>query len=108
MDKQLHLYFTDDDGRNYMLSLAYTDGEHSITLLERVASKGGGFVSIGHSIFTDDLDEYFEIVHDALEHCEFSIFLNQYTVDLDDMVDNDNKPMLKLVDDDWPQDRADD
>jgi len=108
MDKQLHLYLMDDDGKEYMLSLACIDGEHSISLLESVKSKGGGYVTVGHPYFTDDLDEYFEIVHDALEHCEFSIFVNQYTVDLDDMVDNDNKPTLRLVDNDWPVDRADD
>ena len=108
MDKQLHLYLMDDDGTDYMLSLACIDGEHSITLLKSIKERGGGYVTQGQPYFTDDLDEYFQVMYDALEHCEFSIFLNQYTVDLDDMVDNDNKPMLKLVDDDWPVDRADD
>ena len=96
-----------DDGKEYMLSLACTDGQHSITLLESIPSKGKGYVTVGQPYYTDDLAEFFEILTDAYDG-ELSIFLNQYTVDLDDMVDNDNKPTLRLVDDDWPMDRADD
>jgi len=107
MDKQLHLYLMDDEGNDYMLSLAYTDGEHSITLLKAYDDRGNAYVTQGKPFYTDDLDEYFQVIHDAHDG-EFSIFLNQYTVDLNDTVDNDNKPTLRLVDNDWPVDRADD
>lgn len=98
MDNQLHLYLMDDDGKDYMLSLACIDGEHSISLLESVGSKGGGYVRVGQPYYTDDLTEFFEVLTDAYDG-ELSIFLNHYEIDLDDGVDNDNKPMLKLVHD---------
>ena len=92
MDKQLHLYLMDDDGKEYMLSLACIDGEHSISLLESVRSKGGGYVTVGHPYFTDDLTEFFEVLADAYDG-EFSIFLNHYEIELDSSNDN----VLSLV-----------
>ena len=98
MDKQLHLYLMDDDGSDYMLSLACIDGEHSITLLKSVKERGNGYVTQGQPFYTDDLTEFFGVLTDAYDG-ELSIFLNHYEIDLDDGVDNDNKPMLKLVHD---------
>ena len=74
MDNQLHLYLM-DDGKDYMLSLACIDGEHSISLLESVATKGGGYVRIGQPYYTDDLTEFFGVLTDAYDG-ELSIFLN--------------------------------
>ena len=67
-------------------------------MLESVATKGGGYVTVGQPYYTDDLTEFFGVLTDAYDG-ELSIFLNQYEIDLDDGVDNDNKPMLKLVHD---------
>ena len=104
MDNQLHLYLMDDDGTDYMLSLACIDGEHSITLLKAYDDRGNTYVTQGKPFYTDDLDEYFQVIHDAHDG-EFSIFLNQYEIELDSSNDN----MLSLVvDNDWPVDRADD
>lgn len=105
---------SDAQGNNYMLSLAQVRQDdswytHEMGLM-KYDSKQKGYVLCSDPIFVEDLQEFFDILHDALEEDELSIFLNQYTFefDFDDMVDNDNKPMLRLVDDDWPQDRADD
>ena len=104
MDNQLRLYLMDDDGTDYMLSLACIDGQHSITLLESIPSKGKGYVTVGQPYYTDDLAEFFEILTDAYDG-ELSIFTNYYEVEFESS--NDNKLVL-AVDNDWPQDRADD
>jgi hypothetical protein len=88
----------DDDGTDYMLSLACIDGEHSITLLKSSKERGGGYVTQGQPFYTDDLTEFFGVLTDAYDG-ELSIFLNHYEIDLDDGVDNDNEPMIKLVHD---------
>ena len=95
MDTQLHLYLMDDDGSDYMLSLACIDGEHSITLLKSIKEMGNGYVTQGKPFYTDDLTEFFGVLTDAYDG-ELSIFLNHYQIELDE-VDNDNKPMLRLV-----------
>ncbi len=87
MDKQLHLYLMDDVGNDYMLSLAYIDGEHSITLLKAYDDKGNSYVTQGKPFHTDNLDEYFQVIHDAYDG-EFSIFLNHYEIELDSSNDN--------------------
>ena len=86
----------DDEGNDYMLSLAYTDGEHSITLLKSIKEMGKGYVTQGQPFYTDDLTKFFGVLTDASDG-ELSIFFNHYEIDLDDGVDNDNKPMLRLV-----------
>jgi len=97
MDTQLHLYLMDDEGNDYMLSLACIDGEHSITLLKSVKERGNGYVTQGQPFYTDDLTEFFGVLTDAYDG-ELSIFLNHYQIELDG-VDNDNEPMLRLVHD---------
>ncbi len=91
-DKQLHLYLMDDEGNDYMLSLACIDDTHSITLLKADNVRGNSYVTQGMPFFTDDLDEYFHVIHDAHDG-EFSIFLNQYEIELDSSNDN----VLSLV-----------
>lgn len=92
MDNQLHLYLMDEDGKDYMLSLACIDGEHSISLLESDTTKGGGYVMVGQPYYTDDLTEFFGVLTDAYDG-ELSIFLNQYEIELDSSNDN----VLSLV-----------
>jgi hypothetical protein len=53
-----------------------------------------GYVLVNEPIFIYDIQELYDIIHDAYDG-ELSIFLNQYHVELD--VDNDNQPMLDLV-----------
>jgi len=95
MDKQIHLYLM-DDGKEYMLSLACTDGQHSITLLESIPSKGKGYVTVGQPYYTDDLAEFFEILTDAYDG-ELSIFTNYYEVEFESS--NDNKLVLAVDND---------
>jgi len=95
MDKQIHLYLM-DDGKEYMLSLACTDGQHSITLLESIPSKGKGYVTVGKPYYTDDLAKFFEILTDAYDD-ELSIFTNYYEVEFESS--NDNKLVLAVDND---------
>lgn len=78
------------------------DGLHTMTLMKYSEKcKGYGIVS---DINVYDTQEMFDLLCDAYRG-DYSIWTNQYEV----VLDNDNQPMLNLVvDNDWPEDRADD
>ena len=64
-----------------------------------------GYALEGNRLQVYDIHELFDIVYEAIEHDELSIFLNHYEIELDSS--NDNVLSL-VVDNDWPVDRADD
>jgi len=64
-----------------------------------------GYALEGNRLQVYDIHELFEIIYEAIEHDELSIFLNHYEIELDSS--NDNVLSL-VVDNDWPVDRADD
>lgn len=64
-----------------------------------------GYALEGNRLQVYDIHELFEIIYEAIEHGELSIFLNHYEIELEGT--NDNTLSL-VVDNDWPVDRADD
>ena len=64
-----------------------------------------GYALEGNRLQVYDIHELFDIVYEAMEHGELSIFMNYYEIELDSS--NDNVLSL-VVDNDWPVDRADD
>ena len=64
-----------------------------------------GYALEGNRLHVYDIHELFDIVYEAIEHGELSIFMNYYEIELEGT--NDNTLSL-VVDNDWPVDRADD
>lgn len=90
---------SNEEGNDYLLSIAQVDGVHEMALME-YDPKVKGYVLVSDPIYIHDITEMFDVIHDAFDG-ELSIFLNQFTFefDYDDEVDNDNEPMIRLVHD---------
>ena len=105
MTRCTHIHLPPDKGNDYMLSVSQSDEDYlEVCLMVYIPNKKG-YALEGNRLQVYDIHELFEIIYEAIEHDEFSIFLNHYEIELDSSNDN----MLSLVvDNDWPVDRADD
>ena len=86
---------SNEEGDDYILSIAQVDGVHEMALME-YDSKAKGYVLVSDPIYIHDITEMFDVIHDAFDG-ELSIFLNQFTFEFDYEVDNDNENVLSLV-----------
>ena len=105
MTRCTHIHLPPDKGNDYMLSVSQSDEDYlEVCLMVYIPNKKG-YALEGNRLQVYDIHELFEIIYEAIEHDELSIFLNHYEIELDSSNDN----MLSLVvDNDWPVDRADD
>lgn len=105
MTKCTHIHLPPDKDNNYMLSVSQSDEEYlEVCLMVYIPNKKG-YALEGNRLQVYDIHELFEIIYEAIEHDELSIFLNHYEIELEGT--NDNTLSL-VVDNDWPVDRADD
>lgn len=105
MTRCTHIHLPPDKGNDYMLSVSQSDEDYlEVCLMVYIPTKRG-YALEGNRLQVYDIHELFDIVYEAIEHDELSIFLNHYEIELDSS--NDNVLSL-VVDNDWPVDRADD
>lgn len=105
MTRCAHIHLPPNKDNNYMLSVSQSDEDYlEVCLMVYIPNKKG-YALEGNRLQVYDIHELFEIIYEAIEHDELSIFLNHYEIELDSSNDN----MLSLVvDNDWPVDKADD
>lgn len=105
MTKCTHIHLPPDKGNDYILSVSQSDEDYlEVCLMVYIPTKRG-YALEGNRLHVYDIHELFDIVYEAIEHGELSIFMNYYEIELDSSNDN----VLRLaVDNDWPVDRADD
>jgi len=105
MTRCTHIHLPPNKGKDYMLSVSQSDEDYLEVCLMVYIPNRKGYALEGNTLQIYDLHELFEVVYEALEHGELSIFTNYYEVEFESS--NDNKLVL-AVDNDWPVDRADD
>lgn len=105
MTRCTHIHLPPDKGNDYILSVSQSEEDYlEVCLMVYIPNKKG-YVLEGNRLHVYDHHDLFDIVYEAIEHGELSIFMNHYEIELDSS--NDNVVRL-AVDNDWPVDRADD
>ena len=93
MTRCTHIHLPPDKGNDYMLSVSQSDEDYlEVCLMVYIPNKKG-YALEGNRLQVYDIHELFEIIYEAIEHDELSIFLNHYEIELDSSNDN----MLSLV-----------
>ena len=106
MNRYLQLEVDDKHKLSIAQNIEGDEVYHEIALMKYVDHERS--YHIVEVIQVYDIQELFDLICEAYSG-DFSIWYNQYEVLLESDVDNDNQPMLNLVvDNDWPEDRADD
>ena len=93
MTKCTHIHLPPDKGNDYMLSVSQSDEDYlEVCLMVYITTKRG-YALEGNRLHVYDIHELFEIIYEAIEHGELSIFMNYYEIELDSSNDN----VLSLV-----------
>ena len=93
MTKCTHIHLPPDKGTDYILSVSQSDEDYlEVCLMVYIPNKKG-YALEGNRLQVYDIHELFDIVYEAIEHGELSIFMNYYEIELDSSNDN----MLSLV-----------
>ena len=93
MTRCTHIHLPPEKDNNYILSVSQSDQDYlEVCLMVYIPNKRG-YVLEGNTLQVYDLHELFDIVYEAIEHGELSIFMNYYEIELDSSNDN----VLSLV-----------
>ena len=93
MTKCTHIHLPPDKGNDYILSVSQSEEDYlEVCLMVYIPNKKG-YALEGNRLQVYDIHELFDIVYEAIEHGELSIFMNYYEIELDSSNDN----MLSLV-----------
>ena len=88
MTRCTHIHLPPDKGNDYILSVSQSEEDYlEVCLMVYIPNKKG-YVLEGNRLHVYDHHDLFDIVYEAIEHGELSIFMNYYEIELDSSNDN--------------------